>query len=82
MELLCFSMSFGTFCETLDLKRLSFSTMVSKSWTSSEPSEMVSKLIELLSWACIDLLIRLVAMNVTLGPFEARRFENCNIGFR
>ena len=38
--------------------------MVSKSLTSTEPSEMVSKLIEVLLWACIDLLILLLAIKV------------------
>ena len=79
MELLNLSRSFAKFCETFDLKLLNFSSMVSKSLTSTEPSEMVSKLIEVLLWACIDLLILLLARNVTLGPFEARRLENCSI---
>ena len=42
---------------------------------------MISKLIELLAWACVDLLIEVVVTNVTLGPFVARRFENWSIGF-
>ena len=82
LELLCLWMNFAKLWETFELKRWKLSSMVSRFSTSSEPSEMISKLTELLAWACIDLLIEVVVTNVTLGPFEARRFENCSIGFK
>ena len=37
---------------------------------------MISTLIVWLAMAFTDLLIEVVATNVTLAPFEARRFEN------
>ena len=42
---------------------------------------MVSMLTEWLEMACTDSLMEVVVSNVTLRPFEARRFENWSIGF-
>ena len=78
LELLCLWMSFAKLSETFELKSWKLSSMVSRFSTSSEPSEMISKLTKLLAWDCIDLLIEAVVTNVTLGLFEARRLVLCD----
>ena len=68
-------------CETFSFKCSRCASMPSEFSGSSEPSEIISTLIEWLAWTCMDLLLEVVMTNVTLTPFGAKRFENWSIGF-